>query len=220
MQPDHIIDYYLTYIAPGSILIPLILFLFRYKVAPVVLKTLFWYLIFAALVNLAANMLAGRNIPNLWLLHVYTIVEAVLLLFFFWRLLPAGRVKKLIPVMMVLFPLYGLFNLFAFDSSSTFNAYPRSVEALLFIALAVYYWANQPEEDKYFNWLDNPYNWIVSGILLYFSSSFFLFLFSNFLLVHIQSKDISRIWGWAWTIHGTLVMIMYLLFARGFSRCR
>lgn len=212
---------YLTYIVPGSILVPLLFFLLRYRIAPAILKTLFWYLVFAAIVNLAANMLAARSQPNLWLLHVYTIIEAVLLLYFFLRLLPNGTVKKTLPVLMILFPLYGIINLLLFHATSKFNTYPRSVEALLFIALSIYYWSTHAEaEEEYTSWTDNPYNWIVSGIILYFSSSFFLFLFSNFLLVNITSQAVTNIWQWAWTIHATLLMIMYLLFAGGFSRCR
>lgn len=212
---------YLTYIAPGSILVPLLLLLFRYKTATVTLKILFWYLIVAALTNLAANILAGRNQSNLWLLHVFTIIETALLLFFFYKLLPEGRIKKALPVLMIVFPLYGIVNLLVFNAGSRFNTYPRSLEALLFIILSLYYWfPHSSEEAQYHSWSHNIYNWIISGIILYFASSFFLFLFSNFLLVHINSDTVNTIWNWAWGIHATLVMSMYLLFAIGISKCR
>lgn len=64
-------------VVPLSILVPIITFLPKYNDAGKETKTIFYYLIFAGLVNATAIYLSNLNIRNLPLLHIYTIGETI-----------------------------------------------------------------------------------------------------------------------------------------------
>jgi len=215
--------FYEAYIVPGSILVPTLVLLFKRKILPYPLKILSLYLLASCLINAVAVILAVNNRPNLWLLHIYTIVESVLLLFFFRAVISSPKVRRIIGVLLALFPMVCVIDLLLFEPASRFNSYPRSAEALLFVFLAVSYWMVGSGHDRYGSWAANPYNWVVSGVLLYFASSFSLFLFSDAMLSDRKIKPtpaLTQIISIVWSVHGTLVIIQYLLFAIGISKCK
>ena len=61
-----------------------------------------------------------------------------------------------------------------------------------------------------------PNNWIVTGLMLYFAGAFFLFLLANYTLAGANRHARNIIWD----AHATLVLIMYLLMAVGFMKCK
>ena len=148
------------------------------------------------------------------LLHFDTLVETILLLLFFKAIIVCKGVY-LIEVLMVLFPVLCLINFSFFQSIHNFNTYTRSLEAVIFIALSALYWlVANPAEEANSKWTDIGNNWIVSGLLLYFSSSLFLFVFSKFLAEQYDRQVNFFIWN----LHAACVMIMYFLFAKGLSK--
>lgn len=212
--------YYLDYIVPVSVMLPVFIFLYKHGRFPAALKVLFLYLLVSSLINVSGIVLAHKNLPNLWLLHIYTIIEAVFLLLFFMLINTSPVIKKILRVLLLLFPLACIANMLLFQSSDKFNTYARSVEALLFIFFSIRYWLSNSEESEYETWFQNPYNWVTSGILLYFSSSFFLFLFSNIMLADAHQKlsvALTNAISFVWVVHGTLVIIQYILISVGFS---
>jgi hypothetical protein len=210
---------YLTYIVPGSILIPLIVFAVRYPYTGVAERLIGLYLVVSSLINLAALFLSTHNSSNLWLLHIYTAAEAVLLLLFFRRILTSKTLRRLVAVLVVLFPMACLLNAIYFQSASLFNTYTRPVEALFCIGLCAAYWL-EDDGHKDTRWAANSLNWIVTAILIYFASSFLLFLFSNALLKASATSGNGRLLDLLWGTHATLVLVMYLLIAIGFRNCK
>jgi hypothetical protein len=209
---------YLAYIVPGSVVLPILSFGFRRRKASAAGKTLFAYLIAASLLNFTAILLATHNRSNLWVLHLYTVVEALLLLRFYYLILVHPVIRLLIGVMMVLFPLGCVADVLFLEPASGFNTYPRSIEAVLFILLSVGYWLDAGSDGAYASWAGDPINWMISGLLLYFASDFLLFLCSDFLLKAAQAGKNHVFWHVAWVINGSLVLLMYVLFAIGFRK--
>jgi hypothetical protein len=62
------------------------------------------------------------------------------------------------------------------------------------------------QPDFYFN----------AGFFLYFSGAFMLFVFSNFIITNLSLHGFLTIW----TIHSSLVLLMYLLFSTAFLLCK
>jgi len=81
------------------------------------------------------------------------------------------------------------------------------------------YFAQNNEDGIEKKWVVNPINWVSTGLLLYFSGALFIFSFSNMTSLQKVSKYHS-LDVLIWDIHATLLLIMYLLFAIGFSKCR
>ncbi|MBV9988779.1 MAG: hypothetical protein JO301_13965 [Chitinophagaceae bacterium] len=214
------INLFLTYIVPGSVFFPILVFLLHRKTATGALVLLFGYLVMSAIVNITAVVLATLHHRNLWLLHVYTVLETVILLLFFIRLIPARRAKTVVWSLMILFPVACIVNWLFLQNSSNFNTYTRSIEAIIIIGVSAYCWVSSSAETVRMRWTDNPVNWVISGLLLYFASALFLFLFSNYLLANTQTKADDPIWDIVWVTHGFLLVIMYILFGIGFIKSK
>jgi len=205
---------YLDYIVPGSILLPIAVLIPKLRDTPAYIKLLFYYLVISALVNATCIIMARYNTPNLWMIHIQTTLESLLLLWFFRYIIRNPVVLKVILALMIGFPLFCVLNLLFIQGIHNYPSYTRPFEALIFIALSMFYWVQESEED--IHWAAIPANWFVTGLLLYFSGAFFLFLFQNYLIKFVTNDVIYIVWY----VHATLVMLMYILFAIGFQKCK
>lgn len=199
-----------TIIVPGSIFIPLLVFVPRYKTAKKEERLLFFYLITAGLINLAAIILSLYGRPNLPLLHLYTIMEAAFLLGYFQLIFKEPFIKKAIGLIMVLFPIICILNFSFLQSLYTFNTYTRPLEAILitFFCLLYLYKSGFAED-----WIKQPTSWFNAGILIYFPAAFIIFILSNYMLA---SKNVAMN-TIVWNVHAALVLLMYIVWARGFK---
>jgi hypothetical protein len=205
---------YLDYVVPGSILLPIAVLLPKVRQTPAYVKLLFYFLVISALVNATCIIMARNNLPNLWMIHIQTILESFLLLWFFKYIIRNPAIRKVIKVLMIGFPLFCVFNLLFIQGIQSFPSYTRPFEALIFITLCMIYWGQQSDEN--ISWAANPASWFVTGLLLYFSGAFFIFLFSSFLAGYVSNKVMDI----AWYTHATLIMLMYILLAIGFLKCK
>lgn len=202
---------------PASILIPIIIAISRFTKMPAYAKCLLVYLVMSAIVNTTATILALNGIPNLWLLHIYTILESFLLLFYFKLIILNKSANSIIRVFIWAFPLFCVVNFLFLQSLYNFNTYTRPVEAIIFITLCAVYWWQENEEDSEKPWGNIPNNWIITGLMLYFAGVFFLFLLAKYILT---GQGFKKAWNLVWDAHATLVLFMYLLMAVGFMKCK
>jgi hypothetical protein len=118
-----------------------------------------------------------------------------------------GKVSKWIKLAMVIFPIVCVINFCFFQSIFEFNTYTRPLGALIIILFTGAYLAIQSSIKKP-ELVTRSGRLVASGFMIYFCSSLFQFIFSN-----IVSKNVSRdIKMLIWDIHGTFILIMYLLF--------
>ena len=206
---------YRQIIVPASILIPIIIAVSRFQKMPAYAKCLLVYLVMSAIVNTTAIILALNHTPNLWLLHIYTILESFLLLYYFKLIIINKNANSFIRILLWAFPLFCVVNFLFLQSLYSFNTYARPVEAIIFITLCAEYWWHGNEEDSERSWGNIPNNWIVTGLMLYFAGAFFLFLFAKYIMTGVANK---KAWDLVWDVNATLVLIMYLLMAVGFIK--
>lgn len=206
--------FYLVAVVPAFLLLPLGIALYRRLFTALPVRMLLYYLVVSGSINLVAVLLSRKN--NLPLLHLYTIAETVLLLLFFCAINKGQRILTLNKIMLILFPLACIINFLFFQSLYRSNTYVRPVEALLLIFFSMEYYWREGQDETAGKWTDNPLNWIVAGILLYFSGSFFQFVFSNVISATANMSVKLLILN----LHGTFVLIMYLFFAIGFLKWR
>jgi len=162
------------------------------------------------LIGLCQLVLWLQSIPNLPLLHLYTVAEFVLLGSFF-RLLapPQSVVRTAITSLVVVGTLLMLANSVWLQDLNQFNSHARTLESLLLTGFAIHRLftaasttTSGPREKALF--------WINAGILLYFSASLIVFLFSNY--TSGLSKDMSRN---IWSIHALFNLLFNCLLAVG-----
>ena len=208
---------YRQIIVPASILIPIIIAISRFGRMPASAKWLLYYLVFAAIVNTTATILTWNKTPNLWLLHIYTALESFLLLYYFKMIILNKKARSIIWVLLWAFPLFCIVNFLFLQSLSNFNTYARPLEAIILITFCAVYWWQENDADSEKEWGNIPNNWIVTGLMLYFAGAFFLFLLAKYIMTGVANK---KAWNLVWDAHATLVMIMYLLMAVGFLKCK
>lgn len=198
-------------VVPFSILIPIGMFIYKNRHADKSIKVIFYYLIVAGFINAFAVGLAKFGIQNLPVLHIYTLVEALFFLTYFSSIFKDKMIKKLIKVLMVVFPLLCIINFTFVQSIFTFNTYTRPLEALIITTLCLAYFYKSGFSD---NWLGSPINWVNMGILLYFPTASIIFILSNYFTFVDLNKFLV---GAIWNIHAFLVLGMYLVFTKAFS---
>jgi hypothetical protein len=200
-----------TYIVPLSILIPILIGLFHYNKAQTGSRLLLYYLITSGLINLAALILVHYRMRNLPLLHLYTMVEGVLILSYFRTIFDQPLIKKILLYIIAIFPILCILNFTFLQSIYTFNTYTRPLEAILITFFCMLYLYKSGFTE---NWINKPVNWFNMGILIYFPVACIIFIVSNYLIFVSMNRAMNHM---VWNLHATLVMIMYLVWARGFS---
>ena len=202
---------FVTFVVPLSILIPILFALLNYDKLQSASRLLFFYLIISGLINLAAIILVKFRMTNLPLLHVYTIMEAIFLLSYFRVIFTDPLIKKALLYIIILFPILCILNFTFLQSIYTFNTHTRPLEAIIitFFCLLYLYKSGFTE-----NWISKPTNWFNMGILIYFPVACIIFILSNYLVFGRMNKAMNSM---VWDLHAVFVMLMYLLWAKGFS---
>lgn len=203
--------WYAGIFAPATVLIPIVCALFHYRHLDRAQKIALLYLLIAGCTNVVAAILAFNNRNNLFLLHLYTAVELILLSAYFILLIRHCYFRSMAISLAVIFFLFCLYNAFNQQGITEFNTYPRSIEAVLLSAYGLYYlYANIGVHHA--KGLNRSHYWIVIGMIIYFTSSLIQFSFSNVYTLAL-SKDV-RIW--LWTFHTSMVIVMYIFFAKAY----
>lgn len=203
---------YMNVVAPLFILAPIILLIVRYKILSGEGKALLFYLVTDALVSIISSVLAFKHITNLPLYHVATIIETLMLLYFFYIILSTTPIAKYLKLLIFIFPLLGLLNMLYLQHIYEFNSYMLSLQAIIIVVLCLLFWLSHGT-DVNTRWASVPENWIVAGFLLYFASSFVLLTFSNIIIS--SSRHLSIV---IWNIHATLNILMYLMLCAGIKK--
>lgn len=202
---------FVTYIVPLSILIPILFGLLNFSKAKPAPRLLFYYLISSGLINLTAIVLINFRMRNLPLLHLYTIVEAVLILSYFRAIFVEPLIKKAILYITILFTLLCIINFTFIQSIFTFNTYTRPLEAILITFFCMLYLYKSGFTE---NWLQKPTSWFNMGILIYFPVVCIIFILANYFVFVTKNKALNSI---IWDFHAAMSLVMYLIWARGFK---
>lgn len=208
---------YTGIIVPASVLVPISIAVIRRKYTNRALTIIWYYLLLDGCVDILTVALAQLHTNNLPVLHIFTILEFLFFGYFYFTVLKEKTARVVIKYLMVIFPVFCIINFLFFQSINQFNTNTRPVEALIIMGCSLAYFAQT--NDNGTKWQLNPLNWINTGILLYFSGALFIFSFSNVTASHL-SKKYYAINVLMWNIHATLLLLMYLLIAIGFSKCR
>jgi hypothetical protein len=200
-------DLYQGYIVPGSTLLPIVAGLAYYKKLSKAMHALLIYLCIALLINIGGIVMAAHNKNNLPLLHIYTLFELVAILWYYKRAFSTPWADRWITIIMVVYPIFCVINFTFFQSIYQFNTYTRPLEAIIIILFSSIYLSIQSNFDQK-EVTNNAGRWVASGLLLYFCSSFFQFIFSN-VISHSASKQVKL---FIWNLHDTFVLIMYIIF--------
>jgi hypothetical protein len=119
-----------------------------------------------------------NSLPILYAL--YTIIESLFLSYYLYISFKNNFFKKSLLVLSIVFVVIALFNLYTivFQSSTSqlIDTIPVSTSALILMIFSILYLFEEIQTPKIGFVYSKPNFWIVVGIMIYFSGTFFLFL--------------------------------------------
>lgn len=199
----------LAQISVFSGLLPATVAIINRKYATSIQKILFLLVSITLLVEIVAYVFAGLfSINNMLIFHIYTFVELLLLGLIYQKELKSTIRPNFFRSLIMLFFIFAVFNSLFIETIFQFNAKARAVSSLLIIFFALSYFYQLLKEVKIKKLEREPMFWLSIGLLIYFSSSFFIFIFSNYIAPSVKLS--FTFWG----IHALLnisLMIFYTI---------
>ncbi|MBA3681424.1 MAG: hypothetical protein H0W73_09700 [Bacteroidetes bacterium] len=154
------------------------------------------------------------KINNLPILHIYTILEFIILSWFYYILLKKDISYFIFISVALLFTVFSLIGSVYIEIFFTFNTISRSLASLVFIFLSVLRLLKSlTVEDMAPNKNNKGVDYITAGFLVYFSGSIVLFSFSNYLNKLAYGLLLN-----IWSIHTLLLVLLYSAITIGLLR--
>lgn len=183
-------------------LMPITIGIIKYRALSLELRSIFWFCVMVFIMDGIGRILWLSSISNLFLGHIHTIAE-FLLLANAYRIALRGFVKPLlIPAIMVLFTLLAVCNTLFLQGFKFNNSNIKIIESVLLIAFTLVFFYKLGRDlivarlEKY------PMFWVNCAVLVYFSSSLFIFLYSNYILLYSKQLGIR-----AWFVHALFFIL-------------
>lgn len=190
-----------------SIAIPAIVGIWSYKRLNHIQKLLFFLVLLTVITESTAYWLEHNTNNQQVIYHLFTLLEFILLNRIFTRAVSPLLPNFFFNATLIAMFLIELVDLLWLSSLQQFNGFATAIESLFLIFFALSYFYKTMQELKVKHLEKEPMVFISIGILLYFSSSLFIFLFTNY--VDSETSTLFLIWG----IHGIFSIILNLFYA-------
>lgn len=194
-------------------LLPLSIAVINYRLLPRVLKWVAAFTFFSLFTEVTMSLLSKKGINNLFLIHIYVVVEYIVFGYVYAYYLNSIKLRKPIYITIVLFTAFSIFNVICLNGLKEFNTYGLLVEGALFIILSLLFFYKLFKDLEVGNLFTLPMFWINCAILIYFTANFMLFG-----LVELFPKEVgSNLWD---NIHTTFTGVYSILMAIGLWKTR
>lgn len=171
----------LTHLSSLSVIVPIIASLFRNKTLNKILRVLFLYLIISAVVEAISYFLTINSIQNFVVKNIYTVIEFTCITAIYFLEFEGKTAKRLIGISYIGFLCLSVLLLLILGNYNKQDNIINSTESWLVILFGAFYVFKLYNNFAIKNLLSYYFTWINFAILLYFSTSFFIFLFSEYL---------------------------------------
>lgn len=195
---------------------PLLLGICQYRKLPVAGRLISIHLLFAGLTAVIAEVLWYYHTNNLFLLHIFTVEECGLILWFYSCLFSGFINRKLFLYIFFSFFAFAVINSVFFQPLTQFNTYARSTEAVIIVFCSIAFFYKMLSDTNIERPERLPYFWINTGFLIYFSASLLLFTLSNYIR-DVQHKQLKYD---IWTLHAFFSILMYTFVTIGLWKYR
>ncbi len=197
----------LSLISSFSVILPLLLAIWKYHRLNPIQKKLSYLLILFSITELIANILWYQKLNNLPVYHFYTIIEFLCIISIYKDALHKIYPTRLFIVLAVSFSLFCVVNMLFFQSLFMFNSNATTVLGILVISLSLSYFYALLKEVKYTLLERNPMFWLNAGFLIYFSSNLLLFFINNSMFT--KADEVSYL---VWGLHAIVNFILVIFF--------
>ena len=189
-------------ISAVSVLIPLVLFMLRFKQLNRSYKILFFFLVFSAFTEVAARLFSGKISFLTWtcepcyyaLANLFTLVQFLSLIYVYYRELTPVGWKLVLLVSSVVFCLLTIFSWVLLRRFQTNDNITTVVEAIVFFTLSIAVFIYLLKTAHLVRNRDGMLMWFNSAVLVYFSVTVLLFAADDF-LQNCTQQEFMVLWS-------------------------
>ena len=137
------------------------------------------YLIFCLLADYLINPIIESILKNYNTgIRLFTILEYSFCTAFFYKKIESPKIKKIITIVSPIFLIYS-FSDFYFSEITSFDSIPTGLSALLVLFYSISFLFEKINNPRIYLLYNTQSFWITVGMIIYFSGTFFLFIFSQ-----------------------------------------
>lgn len=171
-------------------LIPVIFYLFfRKRLSDKGLRVIILLLIIGFFADIYSVYLANHRSPNFKIFNWFILVETLLLLHYFYKILPLKSHFKLFLSTAIIYTLLFLKDYYFINGNRNYLDNIAAIENVIVIILSIVYFFKQISNPNNLDFQKYPQFWVVCAYLIYFSGTLFLFLYINTLPKAEQQND-------------------------------
>ncbi|MCI4666669.1 MAG: hypothetical protein MRZ79_00810 [Bacteroidia bacterium] len=205
----------LIYATKWVVFIPFVVGLIRWRQLHISQKLIFGLTVVAILAELSSLILSRTIGNNLVVLHIFVLLEFILLTLAFSRGYRNYISRNGELLIISGFGLICILNVIFFQGLFEYSSNTRTLEAIFLIAMAMGFFVLSLKRLDIKDLNSHPMFWVSAGVLLYFTANLLLFIYSNYVGKLGQSSEIGALtFKEIWAIHGILNTILYLFYTR------
>lgn len=200
----------IRHVSTASILLPVSISLLRWREMTASFPTLLIYLWLTLLVeSWGTYTLLQGTLDNGYVYNFYNIAEFILLSLLYYRYFDRWPLKRLVLVLNGLFVPYALYRFIRMSSS--YDGTVLGLENALLILLVLLFFYQLLNKLEVTHLSQFPMFWISAGILMFFAGSFFIYVFSSYLVSPDKYATLRDLWD----IPRYLNIVFHLALATG-----
>lgn len=192
MTPYRQVIEFLSDISVVCTFLPLVSTLFCFKRVTRQYYPLILLFIISGLTETLVAIMRVKGINNFFIFHVYTIIEFILIVFFY-RNVYLGLIKQIWLIVLILIFLTTAYLDFRVNGLRATDNISSSTSSIFLIILSLFSLYQLIKDTSTKNITEKPIFWISSGVLCYFAGNLLVFLFSNYILEHLPGK-LTIVW--------------------------
>lgn len=170
-------------------------------------RILVYLIVVTTLTESLGEVLWRMKTNNLFLNHLYAVIEFVLIAYLYTLHLN-GLIKIIyLRILMIAFVLFALVNTLFFQRLTEFNSNVTFTESLLLIVFSILYFYKLLRDLQHRRLERVPMFWINMSVLTYFSGALMLFHVANE-LIPVPLEERAMVWG----THALFNIVHYFLY--------
>lgn len=170
-------------------------------------KVIFLLVLLSVFTELGAYIVRKHSSLQNIVYYGFTIGEFLLLGMVFSQAIIPFLSKTFFRLITLFFLCFVAIDMIWLSGINQFNNYSTAIEGLLLIFFSIVFFYKTLKELKIRDLEKEPLFWISTGVLLYFSGSLFIFLFTNY--VNSSNTALLIIWG----IHAIFRILLNLFYS-------
>ncbi len=170
-----------SHVSALSVLIPLGFCLNDIRTLNKLLRVLFLYILVSMFAEIGGLILSQNKIHNYLLQHIFTIIECGLIAWIYLFQFVNKWHKTIVYVVFCIFLLTSIVILIFKGGYNRGDSILSTFESCFIMTLSGIYILKNLREITLSKLSDSYFSWLNAGFLIYFSTSFFLFLFNDYI---------------------------------------